>query len=155
MKSGFKHLLTCTCFLPQFRGKENVVFHQFPVFSVVEEDDKVIPKYAQCNNCGIIHYVTGICESTPVVGGRDESKAVVSKDDIRIGIPPNIADVLDSYDVDTATWEEVEFIIENKQWDRTVVLSAETNDGVREGKLLRITKTRPRVEGFSFSLFLE
>ena len=61
--NGFKHLVQCHCVLPQFRRRPEPVFHLFVVFSVLGNDDKVEPKYAECNNCGAVHHVTEVGQS--------------------------------------------------------------------------------------------
>ena len=74
---GTKHLIQCHCLLPQYRNKPDPVFHKFPVFSVIDESDTVILKYAECNNCGAAHKVYDICKSE-ILTGRDEARGCLS-----------------------------------------------------------------------------
>ena len=63
MKTGIKHHIQCLCVLPQYRKKENPPYHEFVVFSIIDESDTMEEKHAQCNNCGVIHRVIDVCKS--------------------------------------------------------------------------------------------
>ena len=58
---GQKHLIECHCILPQYRRALNTVYHKFVVFSEIDDSDTVVPKFAQCNNCGVIGHLAGQC----------------------------------------------------------------------------------------------
>ena len=62
MQYGVKHLVQCNCMLPQLKSKS--ILHKFLVFSIVDDNNKVQVKFAQCNNCNVIHKVTEVCKST-------------------------------------------------------------------------------------------
>ena len=132
---GIKHLVQCHCILPQYRDRENPVFHQFVVFSVIDDSDTVVPKYVQCNNCSVVHRVIDICR-TELVTGRDELSTMVNVDDISLTIPQDLRKVLASYNADIATWENVQFILRQKQWGSHVVLTQDVLDEDTQGKLL-------------------
>ena len=68
---GQKHLIKCRCVLPQFKKLDNPPVHKFVVFSALNEEGNVVTKYAQCNNCGVIHKVTDLCTSE-IIPGRSE-----------------------------------------------------------------------------------
>lgn len=137
MSSGHKHLVRCRCVLPQFKKRANAPAHQFIVFSVVADDDTVVSKFVQCNNCGIIHKVHDICKST-IMQGREDMKSIVSLDEIKLGMPPNLVKVLELNNADVPTWEAAQFIIENQKWGDYVTLSSDSEDGLRQGKYIRI-----------------
>jgi hypothetical protein len=111
--------------------------HQFTVFSVIGDDDKVVPKYAQCNNCGIVHRVTEINKSD-IMPGKESSNAIIKVSDIKVSLPARLADILEGNDADLPTWEQAKFIMDNKRWGEFVVLTTESDEGVRSGKYLRI-----------------
>lgn len=136
MKEGIKHLIECHCVLPQFRDRRDPVYHRFVVFSEIDDNDNVIVKYAQCNNCGVVHRVTDIAKSE-IILGKDESVSIVSIDDIKLSLPSNVVSVLESYAVDLPTWEEVAYVLENQRWGSIVILSSEEKLGKIEGKCLR------------------
>ena len=108
---GIKHLIQCHCVLPQFRNTNPPVFHKFVVFSLVE-DDQVKEKISQCNNCGILHRVTDQCRSE-ILFGKEASSSVRTIEDIELGLPERLAAYLKSQNVDLATWEQVEWLVEN------------------------------------------
>lgn len=148
MAIGQKHLVPCRCVLTQFRQSTNPPRHHFTVFSVIDDDDKVVPKFSQCNNCGLVHKVTDLCMSE-IVQGKEHMPSLLTIDDIKTSLPKNICDILESNDADLATWEMARFIIENKRWGDFVVISSESESGAKQGKYVRIlSETMFKVETF-------
>lgn len=136
MAQGLKHLITCRCVLPQLKRMDNAPQHQFAVFSVIEDDGSFRPRFAQCNNCGIVHKVIDVCRSEVV--SREAMGSLPTVDDIKAGMPPNLANLLEANGAELATWELAQFILENKQWGNFVVLTTDEEDGLRQGKYVRI-----------------
>lgn len=146
---GLKHLVNCRCVLHQFKSRKNPPSHAFVVFSVIEEDNRVQPKYAQCNNCGIIHKVVDICKSE-ILEDKEQMKSILSIEDVKCSLPPNFVNVLESNSADLATWENVQFLLQNKEWGSSVVLTSELNDDTRTGKILIVLgESLLKVELFS------
>lgn len=138
MKKAVKHLIECHCVLPQYRDRDDIVYHHFIVFSELDDDDNVIIKHAQCNNCGVIHKIIDIGKSE-VSAGRDASAAVVSISDIKISLPQNVVNVLESYNADLPTWEHVAWVFDNQQWGSTITLTSEEKSDNVEGKYMIIS----------------
>ncbi len=148
MKTAFKHLVECHCVLPQYRDRDDVIYHQFVVFSEFDDDDNIIVKHVQCNNCGVIHRIVDVGKSEIVVG-RDASAAVVSISDIKLSLPQNIINVLESYNVDLPTWEHAAWVLNNEKWGSMVNLASEEKSNNVEGKYLLISSpTSLKVEVF-------
>ena len=146
---GQRHLIKCRCFLPQYKGVENPPSHHFIVFSVINDDDSVKTKYAQCNNCGVIHKVTDICTSE-IQNGKESMSSILKIEDIKSSLPNNLSDILERNNVDLASWEAAQFIFENKDWGNFVILASEEDSGTRHGKYVRImSETFFKVESFS------
>lgn len=137
MEKGVKHLVKCRCILPQFKNKQNAPFHQFVVFSILDENDVLATKFAQCNNCGIIHKVVDICKSE-ILPGRENLGSVLTLDEIKIGLPEQLVAVLEAHQADLSIFEYVRWILENQRWGEHVVLSSDLIDDVRQGKYIRI-----------------
>lgn len=137
MTTGMKHLVTCRCTLPQFKRSPHPPFHQFAVFSLIDDDNNVTPKYAQCNNCGIIHRVVEINRSE-IVNDKESMTTILSIDDIRTALPTRLVELLDGNNADLATWEAAKDIVKNKRWGEFLVLTSESDQGVRTGKYVRI-----------------
>lgn len=147
MATGLKHLITCRCVLPQLKRLSDPPLHMFTVFSVIEDDGGFRVRFAQCNNCGIIHKVTEINRS--IVVPKESMGSLVTVNDIRGSLPVGLANVLDANDADLATWEMASFIVENKQWGSFVVLASDEEAGTRQGKYVRILgETLFKVESF-------
>ena len=143
---GVKHLVQCHCILPQYKNRKDPVFHKFLVFSIVDDNDKVLEKVAQCNNCGVLHRVFDLCKSE-VIRGKDESASLISINDLKFSLPKDITSVLVSYDCDLPTWENVKFIFDYKLWNSSVVLSKEDIDDIAQIKLLTIlSENRVNIE---------
>jgi hypothetical protein len=136
MATGLKHLITCRCVLPQFKRAPDPPLHQFIVFSVLEDDGTFRPRFAQCNNCGIVHKVVEVSRSEVV--HREAMGSLPTIDDIKAGLPPQLANLLEANGVELPTWEMAQFIIEHKQWGNFVVLSTDEEDGLKQGKYVRI-----------------
>ena len=143
--------MQCHCILPQYRAKtfEETFFHKFVVFSVIDNDDKVIPKLVNCNNCGATHRVFDICKSE-IVTGKEDVKSVMSIDDFKLSLPSQLFDVLKSYNLEIHDFEFSQFIIDNKKWGTTIVLSKEEVEERVEGKILNfIGPEKFRIESFA------
>lgn len=136
-KEGIKHLIQCHCVLPQFRNTNPTVFHKFVAFSIVE-DDKVQEKIAQCNNCGVLHRIYDHCRSE-ILFGKESSASVRTIEDIELSLPERLAAYLKSQNIDIATWEHIEWIVENVQ-DSDVVIRRDEQSGKINLKILMIKK---------------
>ena len=104
--TGQQHLIQCHCVLPQYRGRKDPVYHKFTVFSIIDESDTVVPKFVQCNNCGVIHKVYDICKSE-IITGKDEMRNTAKIDDFKFGIPNDLINLLTTYNCDVNIWEHI------------------------------------------------
>jgi hypothetical protein len=148
MPRGHRHLVKCRCFLPQFKNSKDIPEHQFVVFSVLDDDDEVVPKFVQCNNCGIVHKIIDICKSQ-IISGRENLSSVVTLDELKSSLPEKLVAILQQYDVDISGWEQAQFIIENKLWGNFVILTSELIDGMKQGKIVKIiSETLFKVDSF-------
>ena len=137
-KIGVKHLIECHCTLKIYEGREDHIFHKFPVYTVFDSNKKPLEKICQCNNCGTLHKVYDICKSEIIRSGKDKDMSSVSIEDIALQISEKISNVLRRYDCDMATWESVLDIIENEAWSYPVILSREIIEGNYHVKVLDI-----------------
>lgn len=145
---GQKHLIECNCILPQYKNRSNPVFHKFIVFSIIDENDNVIPKIVECPFCGIIHRIKeiGVSEITT----KEFSSSVRKVEEIKASMPANIVGILESNNCDLPTWENVEFLYENELWGQYAVISSEKMDENTHGKLLYLKgPTLIKIEAFS------
>jgi len=83
----------------------------------------------------VVHKVVDVCR-TELAVGRDELSTMINIDDIAIMIPQDVRSVLESYKADIATWENVQFILQQKQWGSHVVLTHDVLEEDTQGKLL-------------------
>lgn len=133
---GVKHIIECHCVLPQHRKKDNPLYYNFAVFSVIDDSDTCVPKYAQCDNCGVVHKVVDLCRSE-IISGKDEINSVTTVDDLKMMLPPDVTQVMESYSCALPSYEHVHFIISNAQWGEFVVLTRDFIAEEQQGKLLR------------------
>lgn len=137
-KQGVKHLVKCVCTLPQLSKLQNPPTHEFKVFSTFDDEGAGFESsFVQCDNCGVVHKVTDVCTST-ILRGRDEMSSVVTIDDVKHAIPQNFAAILEQNRADLPTWQQVAWVLEEKQWGTSVVLTSEYIDGTRQGKIMTI-----------------
>lgn len=136
---GLKHLIQCHCVLPQYRNANPAIFHKFVVFSLVE-DDVVREKIVQCNNCGVLHRVVDHCKSE-IIHGKESSSAVRTIEDIDLNIPEKLAAYLKSQQADIATWEQIEWVLDNPQ-DIEIVIRRDDQDDRTNLKILAIKQDK-------------
>tara|TARA_Y100000114_G_C11752036_1_gene324856 strand:+ start:706 stop:1179 length:474 start_codon:yes stop_codon:yes gene_type:complete len=118
---GIKHLIECHCYLKIFDQKNNQVNHKFPVYSKIDENDKVIPKLVKCNNCEALHYVYDICKSD-LKPGKEDSKSILEKEDFIMMLPDKVANILVKNQCDISDFEHALDIIEEKAWGSHIVI---------------------------------
>jgi hypothetical protein len=133
---GQKHLIKCRCVLPQMKNSTNSVAHQFLVFSEIENGE-VKQKYAQCNNCGVIHKVIDICRSE-IMNGKEAMSSMLSIEDIRSSLTPPVIAALDRHNCDLPTWEHAKFVIEKKKWGDVIILTSEVEGSEKVIKYMRV-----------------
>jgi hypothetical protein len=130
---------------------DNPPAHRFIVFSTINDDGTVNQKYSQCNNCGVIHKITDICTSE-IIANKDHMNSIIRIEDIKPSLHPNFVGILESSGADIATWEAVQFIVENKKWGEFVVLTSEVEGDDIHGKYIRVLgESFCKVESFSRS----
>lgn len=134
---GFKHLIQCHCVLPQFKNSNPTIFHKFVVFSI-SEDDQFKEKIVQCNNCGVLHRVIDHCKSE-IVFGNENIGSIRTIEDIELSLPERLAAYLKSQNIDIATWEQIEWLVENSV-DSEVVIRRDEQAGRTNLKILTIKK---------------
>ena len=148
MLESIKHLITCNCVLRQYQEVEPTVFHQFVVFSVINQDGSIKPSYARCNNCGAIHRITEVNISERLK--KEDSPMVPDVEEIKSTLPKKLIALLSKYDLELPTWQEIKFNHENQKWDRPVILYREKQGEDYQGKyLLMAGKTLWKIESFS------
>jgi len=134
---GIKHLISCHCVLPQYRNANPAIFHKFVVFSLVE-DDQMKEKVVQCNNCGVLHLITDHCKSE-ILSGKESSSSVRTIEDVELSLPERLAAYMKSQNVDIATWENVEWLVDNSH-EAEVVIRRDEQLGKTNLKILTIKK---------------
>ena len=135
-RRGIKHLVQCRCILPTLKGRSDPPLHSFIVFSVIDENEKLIEKHASCNNCGVMHFITEVCKSS-IVQNVDGSSSQVTKEDISMFLPDNVKSILEAYNKDLPDYEHVRFMIDDNITNEFIVLDQEFNEGKKSGKILK------------------
>jgi len=147
---GVKHLVQCHCVLPTLRRLPNPVYHSFVVFSVLGDGGDVIPKDAECTNCGVIHRVIDFCKSE--ITTKEKSSAIMTIKDISLMIPSDLSSILVTYECDLATWEQTHFNFTNQKWGEKIVLSRQSEDGIVKGKFLTLeNQSKFKIESYDMA----
>lgn len=147
---GVKHLVTCTCILPQFESIDPPIFHKFVVFSLINADGSIQPSIAKCNNCHGLHKVTEVGVSQKLK--KETSATLTDIEEIKTTLPEKLVQVVEKYKLDLPSWQEIQFVFENEKWDRPIILVKEQGDNPEDisGKYLLISsKSLWRVQTFS------
>lgn len=147
-----KHIIECKCILPQFKNITPPIFHKFVVFTTLNDKGEVIPHYAQCNNCGVVHRILEVGFSKIIK--KENSSSLITIDDLKISLPQKLVNILQTHDCPLSTWQEANFIIQKKMWGRGFTLAKELNGTAVVGKYIVILgenlydiKTFEREEG--------
>jgi hypothetical protein len=107
------------------------------VFSEIDgTDGLVIPSYAQCNNCGVIHKINEIGKSSQL--RKESMTALLTIDDIKSSLPPRLASILEQNNCILPYWQEAQFIISHKLWGKGFTLSQERDGNTIIGKYIVI-----------------
>jgi len=123
--SGQRHLIDCHCILPIYKNSDPVVYHKFAVYSKLDEKTgKVIPKYVNCNNCGITHVVEEFCKSK-IQKGKEDITSIRNIYEIEISLPEKLVKFLKQYNSTIDIFEEVEDVFNNKLFPRNIVIKRE------------------------------
>lgn len=147
--SGQRHLIECHCVLPLYKHKQNPVYHKFAVYSLInDKTGKVIPKYVNCNNCGVTHFVDEFCKSQ-IKLGKEDIKSIRSIKDIAMSIPDKVLKILEEYNSTVDIYEEVEHVIDNLEFPRNIVIKREIIEDNYHLKILQI------LSGIKFKIISE
>jgi hypothetical protein len=122
--------------MPQYRKQKDPPYHQFIVFSLIDDADTAITKHAKCNNCGVIHNIIDICKSEILLG--EEVGAVMSKEDCGMMLPSGVKQMLETYNCEVPDWEHALYILQNEKWNEFIIVHREETDkGDLTGKILK------------------
>ena len=135
---GIKHLIECHCKLQIYKNNVKIIYHKFPVYSKLDKDNKIIPKFVKCNNCEAMHKVINVGISE-IAAGKDQSSFSLTKEDISYSLSDTMVDVLVKHDSDISNYEHVKDIIDEKRWNEIVVLKREIINEETVVKYLTIT----------------
>lgn len=134
---GIKHLVECHCYLAIYKKSSKIINHKFPVYSKLDDDGKIIPKNAKCNNCEALHRVYDVCKSE-LKAGKDQSSVTLTIDDLMVMMPQNISNFLISNNVDISTWEHIKDIIDEKRWGEPVIIKRDIIDEKQQIKYIEL-----------------
>lgn len=137
MTVGQKHLIECHCVLALYKNKKPPLYHKFVVFSKFKESGEIIPKYVNCNNCGVTHFVYELCKSEIKVG-KEEIGSIRTIQDISVGLPLKILNILDDHNATIDIYEEIEEIIDNDVYPSEIVIKRDIIDEKYHFKILKI-----------------
>ena len=118
---GIKHLIECHCQLAIFKNSEKNIYHKFPVYSILDENGKVVEKFRKCNNCEALHKIYDIGKSE-IFSGKDQTNVTLTKEDISLEFHESLKKVLIDHDCDISSYFHAKHIIEEKRWGEIIVL---------------------------------
>ena len=135
---GVTHTIECHCVLPLYKNKSPPVYHKFVVYNKVDENGSVLPKYVNCNNCGITHFVYEICKSEIKVG-KEDLPTVRRIDEVKLSLPEKLVKFLESYEVQTFVYEKIEDAISKEIFPTEIILKREIIDESHHVKIINVT----------------
>lgn len=134
---GFKHLIECHCVLRIYKDHDPVIYHKFAVYNKIDDKGKIIPKFANCNNCGLTHYVYEICKSEFKTGKEDLS-SVRNINDLKLSLPDKLVKILEEYNCAIDVYELVEDVIDQSFFPYELLIKREIIDDDHHVKVLSI-----------------
>ena len=136
--AGQRHLIDCHCILPIYKNAASVVYHKFAVYSKINESSgKVIPKYVNCNNCGITHLVDELCKSK-IQPGKEDMTSIRSIEEIELSLPNKLIKFLKQYNSTIDVLEEIEDIFNEEQFPKSIIIKREIIDETYNVKILNL-----------------
>lgn len=128
-----KHLIECQCTLSIFKEKTKPVYHKFPVFSLLD-DDNIISKYVICDNCDVIHYVNEVAKSEIKWGKENLKSLITTKEDISFNLKSknlgHVAEILSINNCCVSDWEQCLYFVENNIEDNLVFNKEEIDNNI-------------------------
>ena len=138
MITGQRHLIKCHCILPIYKNSKPQIYHKIAVYSMFDEKSgKVIPKYINCNNCGITHFVTEYCKSEIQIGKEDVT-SIRSVSEVEIGLPEKLVSFLNQYSPTIDILEEIEHIFNDNLFPKGIIIKREIIDEKHNIKILNL-----------------
>ena len=143
-----KHLIDCHCILSIYKNRTKPIYHKFPVFSILEEDN-VKEKYVLCNNCDIVHHVTDVNKSEIKWGNEGYKSLVTTKEDIKFNLENlglnSLVTILEVNNIDLSDWELIEYLLENNLEGKVVLDKKEIENSINY-KYLEIKNGKYRIK---------
>ena len=134
---GQRHLIECHCILSLYKNKTSPVYHKFSVYSKIDKSGNVIPKYVNCNNCGVTHFVKEFCKSE-IKLGKEDIRSIRDIKEISLSLPDKIVDFLKEYNSTIDIYEEIEDVFDNNDFPRNLVIKREIIDEKYHLKILNL-----------------
>jgi hypothetical protein len=134
---GIKHLIECHCYLALFKKNEKIINHKFPVYSMLDDFNNLIPKLVKCNNCEAVHHVSEISRSE-LRPGKDQSTVILSKKDLSVMLPIKIKNIFSETNTDISNYEHALDIIESKRWGESIVIERDILGEIEQVKIMTI-----------------
>ena len=132
-ESYIKHLVDCHCILSIYKNRSKPIYHKFPVFSLIE-DDNIKEKYVLCNNCDIVHRVYEINKSEIKWGNESFNSLVTTKEDIKFNLESlgmeRLVTILEVNNIDISDWELIDYLIENNISGNIVIDKKELDNSI-------------------------
>jgi len=138
---GCKHMIECHCILPIYKDVKPTIYHKFVTYSKIDESSKIIPKYVNCNNCGITHYVYEICKSDIKVG-KEDIKSIRTIEDLSLNLPDKLIKILEKHDCSIEDYELIEDILDQEVFPSELIINREIIDEEHHIKLLKINSSK-------------
>lgn len=148
-KTYIKHLIECHCILSLYKNRTKTVYHKFPVFSIINEDESIEEKYVLCNNCSVVHKVFEIGKSEIKWGNEGYKSLVTTKEDIKFNLVniglEKLVDILELNNLDISEWEFIDYIIDNSL-EGSVVIDKKEIDNAVNYKYLEIKNSKFKIK---------
>lgn len=116
------HNVSCLCmdFKERTEQKDKI---SFAVCSLFDDEGSFVKHFAQCPNCGNVHYVQEVGKS--VLQGKDESTILPNVEELEMMIPERVARLLKVNRNPLYIWQAAAYIFSYKLFPNILILSHE------------------------------
>tara|TARA_R110000851_G_scaffold22029_3_gene65492 strand:+ start:208 stop:585 length:378 start_codon:yes stop_codon:yes gene_type:complete len=102
-----------------------------------KKTNKVMPKYVNCNNCGVTHLVDELCKSKIQIG-KEDITSIRSIEEIELSLPEKLTKFLKQYNPTIDVLEEIEDVFNNNLFPKGLVIKREIIDEKYNVKILNL-----------------
>ena len=69
---------------------------------------------------------------------KEELRSITTIDEIKLSLSDDLNRLLEVYSVDLPTWEQLQYVVQNKAWDNRIILTKDEMNDEIQGKAIKL-----------------